>query len=108
MFSSLKVRAHCAYCFRTSASHPCGVDSWRLDPWAANRSFTAGLAIALFTAALSFATIGTGTPAGATRAYQIENSYLAHPASAIVGSVGSPGKRWLLVTASGRTLPAAA
>src|SRR3954452_4891308 len=54
---------------------------------------------------LSLAITSAAVPAGAKKANQLLMSKPGTPASAIVGISGADGERWVLVTASARSLP---
>jgi hypothetical protein len=56
-------------------------------------------------AALSFATMGEGVPAGASNPDQNEATSLGYPLSAVVGTPGSSGERASVATASARNRP---
>ena len=49
--------------------------------------------------------ISFGVPAGATMPVSVSLSSPGTPASAMVGTSGSAGERWALITASARSLP---
>ena len=68
------------------------------------RYFISGCATRRCISLLIFVTMVFGVPAGNTQPCSPSDSIL-NPASAIVGTSGSEGERFAVVTASARTLP---
>ena len=74
-------------------------------PRLASFSFTPGSASALRTSALILVTMSAGTPVGPHTPNHSGESAPFTPASPVVGTSGSVGLRFAVLTASGRSLP---
>src|SRR5262245_37052393 len=82
-----------------------GVSASGTKPSVSSFSFTSGVATIFLISALSLSTMSFGVPAGATRPVSVSPSCPGMPASAAFGTSGRAPTRFVLSTASARSLP---
>src|SRR5438128_942214 len=106
MPASRMTRPHFSYSDLMCAPNASGVLVHTSSPCLNSTSTESGRCRICTISLLSRATMLCGVFAVTTKPYQLCDSYLGTPASAIVGSWGNIFERRAVVTASARTLPA--